>query len=85
MIIQTLNCDFLIEESKASVGELFVYSHCKDELQRFFGSTSVEFSPKPDWKYRALTGKQYLVHAMIQMVKEVDYTSFSSKSPLLLR
>ena len=83
MIIQTLNCDFLIEEAGASVGELFVYSHCKDELQRFFGSASVENSPKPAWRYRALTGKQYLVHAMIQMVKEVDYPSFTSKSPIM--
>ena len=84
MIIQTLNCDFLIEESGTSSGELYVYSHCKDELQRFFGSTSVEFSPKSEWKYRAITGKQYLVHALIHMVKEVDYQSFPSEAPVLV-
>lgn len=80
MIIQTLNCDFLIESSDTSTGELYVYSHCKDELQRFFGSASVEFSPKADWKFRVITGKQYLVHALIQMVKDVDYQAFPSKS-----
>jgi len=80
MIIQTLNCDFLIESSGTSTGELYVYSHCKDELQRFFGSASVEFSPKPDWRFRAITGKQYLVHALIHMVKEVDYPAFPFKS-----
>jgi hypothetical protein len=84
MIIQTLNCDFLIESSDASTGELYVYSHCKDELQRFFGSASVEFSPKSDWRFRAITGKQYLVHALIHMVKDVDYQTFPSKSIVMV-
>lgn len=84
MIIQTLNCDFLIEESDISVGELYVYSHCKDELGRFFGSASLEFSPKPEWEFRAITGKQNLVHAMIQMVKEVNYPSFPAKAPVMV-
>jgi hypothetical protein len=82
MIIQTINCDFLIEESSSTSGKLFVYSHCKEELQRFFGASVIEFSPKQEWKYRAITGKQYLVQALIHMVKEVDYQSFPSKNPV---
>lgn len=82
MIIQTLNCDFLIEESDVSVGKLYVYSHCKDELGRFFGSDSLGFSPKPGWRFRVITGKQYLVHALIHMVKEVNYPSFPTKASI---
>jgi hypothetical protein len=84
MRIQTLNCDFLIEESPNSSGGLIVYSNCKEELSRFFGSSMVELSPKPEWKYRAITGKQYLVHALIHMVKEVDYQTFPFRSPALV-
>jgi hypothetical protein len=77
MIIQTLKCDFLIEGSGEMDGTLFIYSDSIDELQRLFGSSAVEYSSKPEWKYRALTCKQDFANALILIVKEIDYRNFS--------
>lgn len=77
MIIQTSNCDFLIEDSGRADGCIAVYSSSLEELHRFFGSSVIEFSSKNDWKYCVCTCKQDLANAMILMVKEISYSNFN--------
>lgn len=77
MIIQTSKCDFLIEESGGKDGCVFIFSENLEELQRFFGSSEIEYSSKSDWKFRASTCKQDLANALILMVKEVNYQNFT--------
>lgn len=84
MIIQTLNCDFLIEETEISSGDLYVYSNCLLEIQRYFGSSSIEFSTSKEWKYRAIICKQYLADSLIHMVKEIDYRKFPMKNQVMV-
>ncbi|WP_026967560.1 hypothetical protein [Algoriphagus terrigena] len=77
MILQTSKCDFLIEDCGKNDGSVFVYSEQLDELQRLFGSSETEYSPRPDWKFRVSTCKQDLVHKLILIVKEVNYRDFN--------
>ncbi|SEG02992.1 hypothetical protein [Algoriphagus boritolerans] len=77
MIIQTSNCEFLIENSDRIDGCVFIYSDSLEEIQRFFGSSEVEYSSKDDWKYVVCTCKQNFANALILMVKEINYTEFS--------
>ncbi len=56
---------------------MFVYSENLGEIQRFFGSAEVKYSPKSDWRYRVSTCKQDLANALILMVKEVNYEDFA--------
>ena len=77
MIIQTSKCDFLVEESGAKDGYVFIYSENLEEIQRLFGSSETEYSSKRDWKYRVSICKQDLANALILMVKEVNYQEFN--------
>ncbi|WP_111672305.1 hypothetical protein [Algoriphagus litoralis] len=76
MVIQTSKCEFLIVDNERSDGCVFIYSDSLEELQRFFGSSVVEFSSNRDWKYKILTCKQEFANALILMVKEINYTDF---------
>jgi hypothetical protein len=76
MIIQTLICDFLIEDNGQVDGCISVYSDSLEELQRLFGSSEIEYSSKDGGKYRVCTCKQDLANALILMVKEIDYSDF---------
>lgn len=77
MIIQTSKCDFLIEENSVKSGYISVYSENLEEMQRFFGSSETEFSAKGEWKYCVSICKQDLANALILMVKEVNYQTFT--------
>lgn len=77
MIIQTINCDFLIEESGRTNGCISVYSDSLDEIQRLFGSLEIERFDRTDWKYKVCTCKQDLANALILMVKEINYSDFT--------
>ncbi|GAA0881076.1 hypothetical protein GCM10009119_40460 [Algoriphagus jejuensis] len=77
MIIQTSICDFLIEENEGKWGSVFIYSEVLEEIQRLFGSSEVELTTRDEWKYRVSICKQDLANALILMVKEVNYPSFS--------
>jgi hypothetical protein len=77
MIIQTLTCDFLIEDSGQVDGCISVYSDSLEELQRLFESSEIEYSSKIEWKYRACTCKQDLANALILIVKEINYSNFN--------
>lgn len=65
-------------------GKLFIYSDSREELQRFFGSSVIDYSSRPDWKYCAVTCKQNFAHSLILIVKEIDYRDFSSKRMVLV-
>lgn len=76
MIIQTSQCDFLVEECGGRDGYVYVYSENLEEIQRFFGSAETEYSSTGDWKYRVSICKQDLANSLILMVKEVNYKNF---------
>lgn len=80
MIIQTTNCEFLIESSDQTAGCVFIYSDSLEEIQRFFGSSEVEYSSRNQWKYMVTTCKQEFANALILMVKEINYTNFGLPS-----
>ncbi len=77
MIIQTSSGDFLIEESENNSGSLLVYSGELEEIQRLFGSSEIELTARPMWKYRVSICKQTLANVLLLLVKEVTYTDFS--------
>jgi hypothetical protein len=76
MIIQTLNSEFLIKSCEAENGFVVIYSNNPDDLQRFFGSRIVEAKEDSSWKFRTKTCKQDFAHALIHLVKEIDYKDF---------
>lgn len=76
MIIQTSKCEFLIVENDCADGCVFIFSDSLDELQRFFGSSEVEYSSNEDRKFKVQTCKQDFANALILMVKEINYTNF---------
>lgn len=80
MIIQTTDCEFLIESSDQTAGCVFIYSDSIEELQRLFGSSEVEYSAKDNWRYMVSTCKQEFANALILMVKEINYTDFDLPS-----
>lgn len=77
MIIQTINCDFLIEETGRTNGCISVYSDSLDEIQRLFSSSEIEHFDRVDWKYKVCTCKQDLANALILIVKEINYSDFT--------
>lgn len=77
MIIQTSTCDFLIEDSGRTNGCISVFSDSLEEIQRFFGSSEIEYSDKSNWRFKVCTCKQDLANALILMVKEINYSDFS--------
>jgi intein-encoded DNA endonuclease-like protein len=77
MIIQTSTCDFLIEDSGRINGCISVFSDSLEEIQRFFGSSEIEYSDKSNWRFKICTCKQDLANALILMVKEINYSDFS--------
>jgi hypothetical protein len=76
MIIQTSNCDFLIEDSGKTNGCVSVFSDSLEEMQRLFGSSEIEYSQRMDRKYKVCTCKQDLANALILLVKEINYLNF---------
>jgi hypothetical protein len=77
MLIQTVNCDFLIEESNRANGCISIYSDSLEDIQRLFGSLEIEHFDRSDWKYKVCTCKQDLANALILMVKEINYSDFT--------
>jgi hypothetical protein len=76
MIIQTSKCEFLIVDKERTDGCVFIYSDSLEELQRFFGSSEVQYSANGDRKFKVHTCKQDFANALILMVKEINYTNF---------
>jgi hypothetical protein len=76
MVIQTTNCEFLIECKDQATGCVCIYSDSLEEIQRFFGSSEAEYSSKENWKYMVCSCKQEFANALILMVKEINYTDF---------
>lgn len=81
MQIQTNKSSFLIEGSENKKGCLFIKSDSKDELQRLFGALVIEPSESSEHPYQVKACKQEFANALILMVKEIDYTTFSQFEP----
>ena len=77
MLIHTTKSSFLIEGNENKKGGLFIKSDSKNELHRFFGSLVIEPSGSSDHPYLVKACKQEFANALILMVKEIDYTTFS--------
>ena len=76
MIIQTTHSEFLIVGNERPDGCVHIFCDSLEELQRFFGSSEVEYASKPGWKYKVNSCKQEFANALILMVKEISYTDF---------
>lgn len=76
MLIHTNKSSFLIE-GDGDKGCVFIKSDLKDELHRLFGSLAIESSGNSEFPYQVKACKQEFANALILMVKEVDYSSFS--------
>lgn len=83
MRIQTTRASFLIEVSENNKGCLFIKSESNEELHRFFGSLEIESSGNPEHPFQVKACKQEFANALILMVKEIDYTTFSQFEPTL--
>ena len=77
MLIHTTKSSFLIEADVNTKGCLFIKSDLKEELQRLFGSFAIETSGNSEFPYQVKACKQEFANALILIVKEVDYSSFS--------
>ena len=77
MLIHTTKPSFLIEGNENKKGSLFIKSDSKNELHRLFGSLVIEPSGSSEHPYQVKACKQEFANALILMVKEIDYTTFS--------
>lgn len=77
MRIQTTKSSFLIEGDGDKKGCVFIKSDSNEELQRFFGSLEIEISGNIEFPFQVKACKQEFAHALILMVKEIDYSTFS--------
>lgn len=77
MRIQTTKSSFLIEGDGDKKGCVFIKSDSNDELHRFFGSLIIEPSGSSEYPYLVKACKQEFANALILMVKEIDYSTFS--------
>jgi len=77
MKIQTTKSSFLIEEDEDKKGCLFIRSESNDELLRFFGSLEIEPSGNSEFPFQVKACRQEFANALILMVKEIDYSTFS--------
>lgn len=80
MEINTHTANFLIEGSSKRKGCVVIQSTSELELQRFFGSLSICHNPNSSYPYFVTSCKQEFANALILMVKEIDYSEFSSIS-----
>ncbi len=78
MLIQTSNAKFLIESCLNRKDCVQINSTSKEELDRFFGSLEVMKSASFEFPYQITACKQEFANALIIMVKEIDYSDFSS-------
>ncbi|TDQ18450.1 hypothetical protein DFQ04_0252 [Algoriphagus boseongensis] len=84
MVIRTTSSEFLIEACESGVGCVYIYCNESEELERFFGSKIIELPVGSGWKFRTKTCKQDFAHALIQLVKEIDYKHFPGFKSLLV-
>ncbi|WP_339878849.1 hypothetical protein [uncultured Algoriphagus sp.] len=80
MKIQTSSASFLIEKCESESGCIIVSSNSREELYRFFGSLEITETNESFYTYTVSVCKQEFANAMILMVKEIDYSEFSSFS-----
>lgn len=76
MLIQTKNCNFLIEGSAEQTGCVLIKANSQEELQRFFGSNLIKYTGNPDYPFEVFACKQEFANALILMVKEIEYSDF---------
>ena len=77
MKIQTIKSSFLIEEDENKKGCLFIKSDSNDEFHRFFGSLDIESTGSSEYPFQVKVCKQEFANALILMIKEIDYSTFS--------
>jgi len=82
MEINTQAASFLIERSPKNDGCVIIQSTSEIELIRFFGSLSIGYSANSTHPYFVKACKQEFANALIIMVKEIDYSQFSTISIL---
>ncbi len=78
MIIQTSNSKFLIESCENRKDCVLINSNSKEELDRFFGSLDVLETNSQEYPFQVQSCKQEFANALIIMIKEIDYSNFSS-------
>lgn len=76
MLIQTKNCNFLIEASQEQKGCVLIKASSQEELQRFFGSSLIKYIGNSDFPFEVFACKQEFANALILMVKEIEYSDF---------
>lgn len=78
MLINTTKSSFLIEGDGETKGCVIIKSDSNLELQRFFGSLNIESSQNSEFSYQVKACKQEFANALILMVKEIDYMTFTN-------
>lgn len=78
MEITTRSARFLIESREPKGGCIEIQCTSEIELHRFFGSMSIYHTGNSNYPYAVKSCKQEFTNALILMVKEVDYSDFSS-------
>jgi hypothetical protein len=73
MVIETATAKFLIEPTPKMEGLVSIYSNSSEELHRFFGSLNIHSNSNLDYPFLVRASKEDFAHALIIMVKELDY------------
>ena len=80
MLIQTSKANFLIEKNLGKSDCVKIKADSKEELQRYFGSSNVQFSIEQQFPFQVLACKQEFANALILMVKEIEYSDFGQET-----